>query len=185
MSIDRVSLCAAMLWAFLATPTLLADAIEVNLRSEVTSSQILTGAATVTWSYRGEILTGPASSLTPIPNSYLGPVIRVNTGDHFLARLLARCAAHPLEDRRPPTGRRRVAQPSAQHTTEVIVKRVQVAVRWATSPLGVPRAVAPWSRRSRHCRSVRGCEANRYARMNYSLWLITFYQLPLSQGTTS
>jgi FtsP/CotA-like multicopper oxidase with cupredoxin domain len=81
----RLTHRGALFLVLVATPPLLADEVVVNLRSEVTSSQILSGAATVTWSYRGEVTTGPASTLTPIPNSYLGPVIRVNTGDHFLA----------------------------------------------------------------------------------------------------
>ncbi len=48
---------------------------------------ILAGTPTTAWSYRGVVLSGPASALTPVPNSYLGPTIRVWQGQEVAIRL--------------------------------------------------------------------------------------------------
>ena len=58
-----------------------ADDIVLELNSSVSSQQILVGEPTVTWRYSASITQGPASTLSLIPNSFLGPIISVNTGD--------------------------------------------------------------------------------------------------------
>ena len=60
---------------------LFADDIVINMNASVSSQQILLGEPTVTWRYTASLEQGPSSTLSLIPNSYLGPIISVNTGD--------------------------------------------------------------------------------------------------------
>ncbi|MCP4399627.1 MAG: multicopper oxidase domain-containing protein [bacterium] len=56
---------------------------DVELRLQTTHTQVpifATGNVTDVWSYQGEILKGEAHNLTAIPESYLGPIIRVKKG---------------------------------------------------------------------------------------------------------
>ena len=64
-------------------PTALAtaDDIVINMTAANSTQQILPGAETVTMRYTAELVEGPESTLTVVPNTYLGPVISVNTGD--------------------------------------------------------------------------------------------------------
>ena len=59
---------------------LFADDIVLDLDASVSSQQILLGEPTVTWRYSASVTQGPSSTLSLIPNSYLGPIISVNTG---------------------------------------------------------------------------------------------------------
>lgn len=65
--------------------------VELELTAAPTTAAILPGAPTNVWAYSGRVLKGPASTLQPIPGSYLGPVIRVKRGQrvrvHFRNRL--------------------------------------------------------------------------------------------------
>jgi FtsP/CotA-like multicopper oxidase with cupredoxin domain len=54
--------------------------LEINLKAEPTTVPILTGQATQVWSYTAELVKGDPKSLQPIPDSYLGPIIRVRKG---------------------------------------------------------------------------------------------------------
>jgi len=60
---------------------LFADDIVLDLDASISSQQILLGEPTVTWRYSASVTQGPASTLSLIPNSFLGPIISVNTGD--------------------------------------------------------------------------------------------------------
>jgi blue copper oxidase len=57
--------------------------LEVRLRAVSAQSPILAGNLTNVWSYQGEVLQGDPSALEAIPNSYLGPIFRVKTGQHI------------------------------------------------------------------------------------------------------
>ena len=61
--------------------TLVAEEIVINLSSGNSTQQVLLGAPTFTWRYTASLDQGPDSTLNLFPNSYLGPVISVNTGD--------------------------------------------------------------------------------------------------------
>lgn len=52
----------------------------MNLRAVRTTAQILDGSPTNVWKYEGEVLQGPPDTLQPVPDSYLGPTIRVTRG---------------------------------------------------------------------------------------------------------
>lgn len=55
--------------------------VVVELTAMKKNLEVLTGKYTNFWSYSGELIKGPAHSLTAIPNSYHGPTIEVKTGD--------------------------------------------------------------------------------------------------------
>jgi FtsP/CotA-like multicopper oxidase with cupredoxin domain len=61
--------------------TLVAEEIAINLSSGNSTQQVLLGAPTFTWRYTASLDQGPDSTLSLFPNSYLGPIISVNTGD--------------------------------------------------------------------------------------------------------
>jgi FtsP/CotA-like multicopper oxidase with cupredoxin domain len=54
--------------------------LEINLKAAPTTVPILPGQPTRVWSYTAELVKGDPSSLQPIPNSYLGPIIRMRKG---------------------------------------------------------------------------------------------------------
>jgi FtsP/CotA-like multicopper oxidase with cupredoxin domain len=54
--------------------------LEVALEAVETQVQVLPGNPTRVWSYRGRVLKGDPASLQALPGSYLGPVIRAQTG---------------------------------------------------------------------------------------------------------
>lgn len=54
--------------------------VEIMLTATKTSTQILPGSATATWSYRGEVIQGDSSAVETIPASYLGPILRLRQG---------------------------------------------------------------------------------------------------------
>jgi len=60
---------------------LFADDIVINMTAANSTQQILEGTETETMRYTAELVAGPESTLTVVPNTYLGPVISVNTGD--------------------------------------------------------------------------------------------------------
>ena len=97
--------------------------VELALRATPSQVSILEGKATNVWTYQGEVLKGDASTLQALEGSYLGPIIRVRTGQkvriHFTNELesetiihwhglhLPEAAdGHPRRPWRPP-GRRR------------------------------------------------------------------------------
>jgi FtsP/CotA-like multicopper oxidase with cupredoxin domain len=56
--------------------------LELRLRAIETEVSILEGSLTRVWSYQGEVLAGDPNALQTIPNSYLGPIIRLRQGQH-------------------------------------------------------------------------------------------------------
>ncbi len=54
--------------------------VELALKAAPGKAAIFNGKETSVWSYRGEVLSGDPNSLYHIPDSYLGPVIRVKRG---------------------------------------------------------------------------------------------------------
>jgi len=56
--------------------------LEVRLRAVESEVSILSGLATRVWTYQGEVLQGDAAALQSIPDSYLGPIFRVQQGQH-------------------------------------------------------------------------------------------------------
>lgn len=57
--------------------------IEIDLYADLKRARITPGSRTDVWSYDARLSKGPKSTLTPIPDSYLGPVIRVRTGQRI------------------------------------------------------------------------------------------------------
>ncbi len=60
--------------------------IELMLRASPDTMSILDGQATPVWRYHGEIVSGEPHNLQSIPDSYLGPTIRVRTGQKVRIR---------------------------------------------------------------------------------------------------
>jgi FtsP/CotA-like multicopper oxidase with cupredoxin domain len=54
--------------------------VEIALCAVETKVPILPGSPTRVWSYQGELLKGDPTNLQALPDSYLGPTIRVQTG---------------------------------------------------------------------------------------------------------
>lgn len=78
----------AAVLALLTAGSVHAENIEIRLRARPASVQILPGNPTDVWGYEAELISGPAETLTTIPGSYLGPIIRVHTGDTFTAHIV-------------------------------------------------------------------------------------------------
>ena len=53
---------------------------------ELDDARILTGAATRVWRFAGEVLKGPPQTLQMTPDSYLGPILRLRTGQKVRIR---------------------------------------------------------------------------------------------------
>ena len=54
--------------------------LHLRLRAVPGEVNILPGGATRAWQYRGEVLSGEPAALQSLPNSYLGPILRVARG---------------------------------------------------------------------------------------------------------
>lgn len=54
--------------------------VELTLTATKRTAPILPGAPTTVWTYQGTVVKGDPSVLQTIPNSYLGPIIRVHQG---------------------------------------------------------------------------------------------------------
>jgi hypothetical protein len=71
--------------ATLPPPTAVASAdfvpdVEIALTAEQDTAVIYPNSTTNVWRIRGELLQGDASALQPIPDSYLGPILRLRKG---------------------------------------------------------------------------------------------------------
>jgi blue copper oxidase len=64
----------------LATPSSTGELVEINLRAARASIDILSGGETRVWQYQGSLLQGPPTSLQTLPDSYLGPILRLRRG---------------------------------------------------------------------------------------------------------
>ena len=60
--------------------------VELALRAAAADVQILSGAPTRVWTYSGRIVKGPPETLQAVPGSYLGPTIRLRTGQKVRIR---------------------------------------------------------------------------------------------------
>ena len=85
-----LSLMSGGLGSLLATPFVSAEEktgnrfdpdLEISMTSYQTQIQIFPGSPTRVWSYKGQVLKGNRASLINIEKSYLGPIIRVHTGE--------------------------------------------------------------------------------------------------------
>lgn len=56
--------------------------LEVRLRAVESEVSILPGNPTRVWTYQGEVVQGDTVSLQSIPDSYLGPIFRIQQGQH-------------------------------------------------------------------------------------------------------
>lgn len=61
--------------------------LDLRLRARATQTQIFDGAATRTLGYESELIRGDSSRIAPLAGSYLGPIIRAQTGDRLRVRL--------------------------------------------------------------------------------------------------
>lgn len=57
--------------------------IEIALKATPAAVQIFPGEETQVWQYQGEVINGPAETLTELPGSYLGPIIRALRGQNM------------------------------------------------------------------------------------------------------
>ncbi len=69
-----------------ASPDFAAD-VEINLICQRDVVQILKGAPTKVWRYAGELIKGPANTLTPVSGAYFGPTMRFVKGQKIRIRL--------------------------------------------------------------------------------------------------
>jgi len=68
-----------------AQPAFVPD-VELALSAAAGEARILPGAATRVWQFTGKVLKGPADSLQAIPDSYLGPTLRLRKGQKVRIR---------------------------------------------------------------------------------------------------
>ena len=64
----------------LATPSSTGELVEISLRAARASYDILPGGATRVWQYQGSLLHGSPNTLQTLPDSYLGPILRLRRG---------------------------------------------------------------------------------------------------------
>jgi FtsP/CotA-like multicopper oxidase with cupredoxin domain len=68
-----------------AQPSFVPD-VEVALRAVPGEAPILPGASTRVWRFVGQLIKGPPNSLQPMGDSYLGPTLRLRTGQKVRIR---------------------------------------------------------------------------------------------------
>ena len=72
--------------------------VELALTAAPSAVQILPGTPTRVWTYSGRVVKGPPGTLQSLPGSYLGPIIRLQTGQkvriHFTNQLPERTIVH-------------------------------------------------------------------------------------------
>jgi FtsP/CotA-like multicopper oxidase with cupredoxin domain len=61
--------------------------VDIELVAKTGSAPILPGAETRVWRYAANLVKGPDNTLTPVPESYLGPLMRFVTGQKIRIRL--------------------------------------------------------------------------------------------------
>jgi FtsP/CotA-like multicopper oxidase with cupredoxin domain len=60
--------------------------VELELTAGPGAAAVLPGSPTRAWKFTGRVVRGPADALTPLPGSYLGPVIRLRRGQRVRIR---------------------------------------------------------------------------------------------------
>jgi FtsP/CotA-like multicopper oxidase with cupredoxin domain len=68
------------------SPNTYAPDVELILTASIGEAAILPGRPTAVWRYTGQVVTGPTSSLDPVPGSYLGPTLRLRRGQKVRVR---------------------------------------------------------------------------------------------------
>ena len=92
--------------------------VEIALTAAPADVSILPGAPTQVWRFAGRVLKGPADSLQAIPNSYLGPTIRLARGQNVRIRFSNRLPSpsivhwHGLDVPEAADGHPRLAVPA-------------------------------------------------------------------------
>ena len=61
--------------------------VDIRLRARPDTVPILPGTPSEVWRYTAELRNGPADTITPVGDSYTGPLIRLRRGQRFHARL--------------------------------------------------------------------------------------------------
>jgi len=64
--------------------------VEIALTASPADVRILSGAPTRVWRFTGRVIKGPAESLRTIPDSYLGPTLRLTRGQTVRIRFANR-----------------------------------------------------------------------------------------------
>ena len=67
----------------LAAQSRLNPDVELELRAAPGTVSIVPGAATRVWTYSGRVIKGPSTALQAIPGSYVGPILRFQTGQRI------------------------------------------------------------------------------------------------------
>ncbi len=60
--------------------------VEIALTAEPATDPILPGTPTRVWRYRAEVLSGPSDVVQPLPDTYLGPILRFRRGQRVRIR---------------------------------------------------------------------------------------------------
>jgi blue copper oxidase len=68
-------------------PATVVPTVKIALTVRKGTTQILPGAPTETWSYHGEVIQGDAAAVQNIPDSYLGPIVRVRRGQRVRVQM--------------------------------------------------------------------------------------------------
>ncbi len=63
-----------------ATPAAFVPDVEYDLTAAPAEMQILAGQPTAVWTYSARLVKGEAANLQPLANTYLGPILRMRTG---------------------------------------------------------------------------------------------------------
>jgi blue copper oxidase len=63
------------------------ELVEINLQAAPARFNILPGGETRVWQYQANLLQGPPTSLQTLPDSYLGPILRLRRGQTLRAHL--------------------------------------------------------------------------------------------------
>ena len=119
------------------TTTFVPD-VELELRAGTSSVPVLAGAPTRVWRYQAKVLKGPQAAVQAVPDSYLGPILRLQAGQkvrvHFVNDLPEASIVHwhGLDVPTQADGHPRLAVGSGQryvYQFEVINRDVPQAVR--------------------------------------------------------
>ncbi|HHB90558.1 MAG TPA: multicopper oxidase family protein [Anaerolineae bacterium] len=70
--------------------------VELALTAEPGQVSILPGQPTTVWRYRAEVLSGPADTVQPIPDTYLGPILRFKPGQKVRVRFTNRLSEETI-----------------------------------------------------------------------------------------
>ena len=88
---ENTSTSPAIVTATPASKSGITPDIEISLKAITDEVQIFSGEATRVWRYQGQVMSGPDDALITIPDTYLGPIFNVKTGQtiqvHFTNEL--------------------------------------------------------------------------------------------------